>query len=249
MTHVIPSTKKGVCVFLIIEVTMYLEDVEQVEAKDKKYEKIEWNDIDPEIQKLFEDRIYWDFADEVWDVNINVRVLVCDDVRALVLVQNKYQYLISFRGDLLAYIPKEIKTIHDAIEYIMPDEVLLTKDRSNIKRQGEWFFIPKNDLYVPGYLIHKKIETLRQLESKYDPENSWYESADEYYTKGMDVGEITKTMGMHIAEEEFRYQNDVFVRGTVIHLTGDHEEVDLGQTWHLVRKNKARMRIIGRQID
>ena len=123
----------------------------------------------------------------------------------------------------LAQLPGEVFTVETAYRMLKPQPVLAAEimDKKEVLRQGEWFFIPVDD-------GHNDI--LNQFEkdglAKGKGEYAFLENRDR------------RRGGSHIATRLIDYSGEVYVRGTVRHIGGDHKMLKLEpKRWYRAYEN------------
>lgn len=128
-------------------------------------------------------------------------------------------YLSSMDGNnyFLSQLPCSVSTVKDAFVCLRPKECfdVSGKVRSDILRQGEWFFIPIDDFRttLKGFPIQRQFELLPQAGGT----------------------------GHHTATECRMLLNIPYVRGTVRHSRRDHRMLKLGKVWHMaIESNHVR---------
>lgn len=122
----------------------------------------------------------------------------------------------------------ELDDIENVAEYIKPDMVKGVEERKDVVRQGEWWFIPYPDKEFPKGRIIKALKQSRDSDGNIKS----YRSMDE-------------DLGNHVPRDKVLLDDGrVFVRGTVRHLQGDHEMINLEETWHkAVRERYKEVRV------
>lgn len=131
------------------------------------------------------------------------------------------------RGSVVFKVTKkEMEELNDPAELpklLKPELVEYYEDYGrDVVRQGEWFFVPQEDLEVPKDKVIKRLKQCRDS----DGNLKRWSDGDDY-------------LGSHIPRDMFiTADGRVFVRGTVRHIRNEHEMVNLGETWHLAFKER-----------
>lgn len=117
------------------------------------------------------------------------------------------------RGYFLTELPGAVETIEAAFEILKPPEVKQAEPKGlEVKRQGEWFFIPQPGLRLPRKEVQKKAA----LPSR------------------------NGTFAHHYARDLVRANGDLLVRGTVRHQRwgdAEHRMLRLGEVWNMAVPN------------
>lgn len=117
------------------------------------------------------------------------------------------------QGYFLTELPGPVETIEAAFEMLKPPEVKQAESEGlEVKRQGEWFFIPLPRLRLPRKEVQKKAA----LPSR------------------------NGTLAHHYARDLVRANGDLLVRGTVRHQRwgdAEHRMLRLGEVWHMAAPN------------
>lgn len=125
------------------------------------------------------------------------------------------------QGHFLAELPYAADNVAGALEALKPEPVKDAEDEGiEVKRQGEWFFIPRpgplrNASPMPFYL---------------DGEAQEYPTTLLQHREG-------RRMPRHSVTELKTKDGKRFARGTVRHSEGDHRMLKLGNIWHEVWEN------------
>lgn len=128
----------------------------------------------------------------------------------------------------VSQLPRQPKSVKDAFESLKPDEVKRAIRKGvEVKRQGEWFFIPTG---MDDAALAKKIgKTQKQLKEV---------SAE------MPLPARPES-NLHLAGRLLNH-DDIFVRGMIRHVwrlgnkyhgTGEHKMLRLGDEWHVAYRN------------
>jgi hypothetical protein len=199
-----------------------------------------------------------------------VRIVVPDvqpDLRHLLLVAHragdadKHKFLCGHdeRHWFAAAVPevRGVSGVRTAMEALKPIDVRLASERRGVrsrefasrktaayKRQGEWFFLPREDLHVPQHHVHRN-EPMRRGGGKAHIAQFAFRSGGEVvYFRG-DGREVLSQMQyerLMRSSPEARKATwrtglrnmDLFVKGRISH--PDHATITL-DCWHLVRMN------------
>lgn len=149
-----------------------------------------------------------------------LRVRDVDNLQRMVLLEVKVRefgtpeaYLMGLdERYFVTGAPSEAESVAYALEKMVPEDVEYARRRGlDVKRQGDWFFIPA------GWIenLNRKREEkgiFTQLDSTLSP------------------------MGDHIPEEWTMYYSSLYVRGTIKH--HEHRTLYL-KRWHLAIRNRA----------
>ena len=159
----------------------------------------------------------------------------------------------------VAAIPEDarVSTVKQAVEALKPDPVKNVQEKVGIKtkdlhkrrtagyvRQGEWFFVPRPNVKVQDFLIHKT-EPLRRGRGKPHIAEFLYRHGGEtvyvsrQYPNGLTEKEYKALVTDNPAAKKYSWQTmrrdaTVFVKGRISH--PDHASVILG-IWHEVVPN------------
>ena len=124
---------------------------------------------------------------------------------------------------------KTVKTIKDAYNSLKPQSVKdAEKDGLNVKRQGEWFFIPTK---LTGAFIkenYKKVVSRRFIDNQQQEERSVFP-------------ELILRAGPNRpnrAKLGFQHNGIVYVNGKISHTGREHQDLNLSD-WHIAIPNTA----------
>jgi len=118
-----------------------------------------------------------------------------------------------WNGYFLAELPHSVKTVAEALESLKPNAVKFAESRGmDVKRQGEWFFIPcpeitalRNAANLSGLCLeHRDSERIRRHRPT----------------------QLKELNGVR------------FAKGTVRHIAQEHKMLKLGKVWHTIHENK-----------
>lgn len=170
----------------------------------------------------------------------------------------------------VAAIPEDAKvsTVKQAVEALKPDPVKTVQGKIGIKtkdlhkrktadyvRQGEWFFVPRPDVAVQDFLIHKN-EPLRRGRGKPHKAEYLYRDGGEtvyvcrQYPNGLTEKEYRELISNNRRAKNYAWRTmrrnaTVFVKGRISH--SDHATVIL-DIWHEVIPNRESESIAFRDV-
>ena len=170
----------------------------------------------------------------------------------------------------VAAIPEDarVSTVNQAVEALKPDPVKTVQGKIGIKikdlhkrktsgyvRQGEWFFVPRPDVTVQDFLIHKN-EPLRRGRGKPHKAEYLYRDGGEtvyvcrQYPNGLTEKEYRELISNNRRAKNYAWRTmrrnaTVFVKGRISH--SDHATVIL-DIWHEVIPNRESESIAFRDV-
>lgn len=122
----------------------------------------------------------------------------------------------------LTMLKDNVNSISDALESMQPRSVKQAlKQKRDVKRQGEWFFIWTGAFECTK--LDKKLKTIK----------------DKTKCKNFLIGEtVNGRRPHHTASVGIKQGRNTYVKGTIKHTEGDHRPVKLGEWWHKVVRNR-----------
>jgi len=174
------------------------------------HEALEWDYVHKKTGKRI--------SQDLYDFLSVKQISVCDEYKkeyrpeTCVLKYSRHgddEYYLSSMENynyFLTMLPHKVATIKEAFDSLVPP--IVKKRKYSYKRQGEWFFVPVNNLSKKTkHVMKKDIVKQTHLNGKYDRN--------------------------HMVRDWVSIGKSVLVRGTVRHRNGDHKMLKLGETWHL----------------
>ncbi len=148
-----------------------------------------------------------------------------DDLYILILREGRNEYGVK--------LSKPCRTVAGAKEMLIPREVKLAiKDRRDVKRQGEWYFIPFPEMQFPRDVIEYPLKLYRR-----------WGAEDKHLGRHIAREKVAWVFSIEEAEGNPYFEHSriyIFVRGTVRHVRQDHRMLNLGETWHLAVRSPLR---------
>lgn len=132
-------------------------------------------------------------------------------------------------GFFLTELVGSVETVEEAYESMKPLEVKWAEERGeDVKRQGEYFFIPVQNTVTIEMLKHiEKVKDFR-LEKK---KALSHQKRDVTLAGGFDFAQ-----SRHVVTNYIDILGQVYAKGTCRHIAGEHKMLKLDE-WHLVAEN------------
>ena len=156
----------------------------------------------------------------------------------------------------LVQIPTAVSTVEEAYDSLMPEVVKMAiQNGKDVKRQGEWFFIPTEqnpEADLPQY-SERELELAKLLKNRWNEESEAMKAAkllgfDEIELdrlssivppEGSKPGELRAGNNRPNRVESFiEREGEKFVKGKVSHTGREHKDIIL-DSWHVVYPNTA----------
>lgn len=159
-----------------------------------------------------------------------IHIIATNGTATLLEWRKRYFLNAEDEGRFIVELVGPCKTLKEAYESMKPNAVRIAENLNNeVKRQGEYFFIPLPTLKTRDVSERERIITHKGLERDY------YEEKDFVAFERL-FPEVEESR--HCVTEKATSLGKVVVRGTVRH--PEHRMLKLGKTWHLVAKNTVK---------
>lgn len=135
-------------------------------------------------------------------------------------------------GYFLTQLPEEVKTVAQAFNILKPEFVKKAeKCKKDVKRQGEWFFVPFGNTQKLKKLFKKKSLGMYGKQV--------------LLSTMMEKGKLLPVVSQNGNNPHHRvrdcvqgYYGELYVRGTVRHTGNEHRMINLRELWHFAVPNK-----------
>jgi len=135
-------------------------------------------------------------------------------------------------GYFLTELPKEVKNVVQAFNILKPEFVKRAeKCKKDVKRQGEWFFVPFGNTRKLKKLFKKKALGMYGKEV--------------LLSTMLEKGKLLPVVSQNGNNPHHQvrdcvqgYYGEQYVRGTVRHTQNEHRMINLGELWHFAVPNK-----------
>ena len=132
-------------------------------------------------------------------------------------------------GYFLTELPKEVKTVVQAFSALKPEFVKRAeRNKKDVRRQGEWFFVPFGDT--------------RKLKRVFRKKRLFYTPVLKTMVEKQKLLPLVSTNGNephHLVRDCITgMYGELYVRGTVRHTGREHRMINLGEVWHFAVPNK-----------
>jgi hypothetical protein len=122
-----------------------------------------------------------------------------------------------WKSFFLAELPKNVSTVEEGYDALKPQEVLIAeKNNIEVKRQGEYFFVPLND-------------DVQKILNEIERHGEGF--------KNHCIEDLNGGSSDHKATRLIMGNNVQCAKGTVRHARKDHKMLKLGKQWHKVFHN------------
>jgi len=126
-------------------------------------------------------------------------------------------------GYFLTELPLKVRTVAQAFSVLKPEIVKRAiRNKKDVKRQGEWFFIPFGN-------TRKLMRFLNKERLFFQPSLS---TLMEKHRRLPIVSQNGNTPHHHVRDCVEGIGGELFVRGTVRHTLNQHTMINLGEVWH-----------------
>ena len=157
-----------------------------------------------------------------------------DDLYILVLREGRNEYGVR--------LPKPCRSVAGAKRMLLPKEVQqAVKEGREVKRQGEWYFIPFPEMQFPRDAVEHPLRRYRR-----------WRREDRHLGRHIARDKVTWAFSIEEASSSAYFEHSrvyVFVRGTVRHSRRDHKLLRLGEVWHLAVRSPLRGRTASGGLD
>lgn len=135
-------------------------------------------------------------------------------------------------GYFLTELPKEVKNVAQAFSVLKPEIVRRAeRNKKDVKRQGEWFFVPFGNT--------------RRLKKLFKQKSLSMYGREVTLSTMLEKKKLLPIVSANGRDPHHRvrdcvqgYYGEFYVRGTVRHTLSEHRMVNLGETWHCAVPNK-----------
>ncbi len=126
-----------------------------------------------------------------------------------------------WHGFFLAQLPRKVTSVADALESLKPPAVLMAEEVGiDVKRQGEFYFIPAS------------IQSLRGAVRR-----TWHHGSSQDFATNYLPHARPGRQERHFATTLRVKDGTLYVKGTVRHNAKEHKMLTLGSEWHTVYEN------------